>query len=92
MTVNRRSERGKRIELQQSVRLVTSEGHAHQVTLRDLSRDGFKIALDGVDLVAGEIVTISTTRSDARAQVQWVSETEAGGTFVDEPDVTDFEP
>lgn len=91
MTVNRRSERGKRIELQQSVRLVTSEGHAYEVTLKDLSRDGFKIALDGADLVAGEIVTISTARSNARAQVQWVSETEAGGTFIDEPKVEGFE-
>ena len=55
MTVNRRSERGKRIQLRQSVRLVTSDGHAHDVTLKDLSRDGFKVGLDGADLVEGEL-------------------------------------
>lgn len=91
MTVNRRSERGKRIHLRQSVRLVTSDGHAHDVTLKDLSRDGFKIGLDGADLMEGEIVTISTSRSNARAQVQWVSETEAGGTFIDELNAEAFE-
>ena len=91
MAVNRRSERGKRIELRQRVRLVTSDGLAHEVTLKDLSRDGFKIALDGADLVAGEIVTISTGRSNARAQVQWVAEEEAGGTFIDQPEPTSFQ-
>ena len=91
MAVNRRSERERRIELRQGVRLVTSDGHAHEVTLKDLSRDGFKVGLDGADLVEGEIVTISTSRSHARAQVQWVSKTEAGGTFIDEPNVAGFE-
>jgi hypothetical protein len=70
---------------------VTSKGHAHDVTLKDLSRDGFKIALDGADLVTGEVVTISTGRSKARAQVQWVTEAEAGGTFIDEAEAAIFQ-
>ena len=36
-------------------------------------------------------MTLSTSRSNARAQVQWVSETEAGGTFIDELNVEAFD-
>lgn len=84
MAQERRGERARRIELEQTVTLVTADGVCLKVTLKDLSRDGFKIGHPHEDLVPGEIVTIRTSRSEARAQLQWVTETEAGGAFVDE--------
>jgi hypothetical protein len=82
---DRRSRRGARIELEQCVELITSDGDAFTVKLKDLSRDGFKIQHDGADLVVGEIVTIQTIRSQARGQLQWVNDTDAGGAFIDFP-------
>jgi hypothetical protein len=81
---DRRGERARRIELEQTVTLVTADGVCLSVRLRDLSRNGFKIEHPHEDLVVGEIVTIRTSRSEARAQLQWVTETEAGGAFIDE--------
>lgn len=63
--------------------LITADGVVLAVRLRDLSRDGFKIEHQGEDLVVGEIVTIRTPRSEARAQLQWVTANEAGGAFID---------
>lgn len=80
----RRGERARRIELEQTVTLITADGVQMTVKLKDLSRDGFKIEHPREDLVVGEIVTIKTSRSEARAQLQWVTETEAGGAFIDE--------
>ena len=85
MAGDRRSRRDTRIELEQTVQLVTSEGHELPVRLKDVSRDGFKIQHGGADLLVGEIVTIRTSRSDARAQLQWVTHQDAGGTFIDVP-------
>ncbi len=84
MKRERRGERARRIELEQVVALVTSDGDGLTVRLKDLSRNGFKIEHSGEDLVVGEIVTIRTSRSEARAQLQWVTELEAGGVFIDE--------
>jgi hypothetical protein len=81
---DRRSERAQRIELEQGVTLITSDGVPLRVILKDLSRDGFKIGHSGEDLVEGEIVTIKTARSESRAQLLWVTESEAGGSFVDD--------
>ena len=84
MDKNKRSDRAQRIELDQDVTLITSDGIPLRVTLKDLSRDGFKIGHGAEDLVVGEIVSIRTSRSEARAQLLWVTETEAGGSFIDE--------
>jgi hypothetical protein len=81
---DRRGERPRRIELEQSVTLVSADGVCLSVRLKDLSRNGFKIEHSREDLVVGEIVTIRTSRSEARAQLQWVTETEAGGAFIDD--------
>jgi hypothetical protein len=53
--------------------------------LRDLSRDGFKIEHGGEDLVVGETVVLRAGRSEARAQINWTTESEAGGMFLDDP-------
>jgi hypothetical protein len=81
---DRRSERVQRIDLSQDVTLITSDGVSFSATLKDLSRDGFKLGHSGEDLVVGEIVMIRTGRSEARAQLMWVTASEAGGTFIDE--------
>lgn len=83
--MERYSKRGARIAVEQDVELVTSDGHSLPVKLRDISLDGFKIQHDGADLMVGEIVTIRSPRSDARGQLQWVNDLEAGGAFLDAP-------
>ena len=84
MDKNRHSKRAQRIELDQEVTLITSDGVPLRATLKDLSRDGFKIGHGGEDLVVGEIVTIKTARSESRAQLLWVTEAEAGGSFIED--------
>ena len=81
--MDQQSKRGARITVEQQVELITSDGHLLPVTLRDISKDGFKIEHRGADLLVGEIVIIRTGRSDSRAQLQWVTEKEAGAAFLD---------
>ena len=89
MPDERRTERGRRIQICQPMTLITSDGLALCVTLQDLSRDGFKIEHDGEDLVMGEVVVVRAGRSEARAQISWATKNEAGGKFVDDPDMGD---
>jgi hypothetical protein len=35
--------------------------------------------------LVGEIVTIRTARSEAKAQIKWRTSDQAGGMFIDEP-------
>jgi hypothetical protein len=77
--------RNRRIDVNQEVFLVTDDGDAFLVTVKDLSRDGFKIGHQGLDLLVGEIVTIRTARSEAKAQIKWRTSDQAGGMFIDEP-------
>ena len=81
MPDERRKEPGRRIDLHQVITLITSDGIALRVVLKDLSRDGFKIGHDGEDLVVGEVVIVKAGRSEARAQISWTTEKEAGGMF-----------
>lgn len=83
MATDRRNERSQRIELDQEVVLLTSDGDRLHVKIKDISRDGFKIEHSGEDLIVGEIVTIRTGRSEARGQIQWATKSEAGGAFID---------
>ena len=86
MPDERRREPGRRIELHQTITLITSDGVAFTVVLKDLSRDGFKIEHNGEDLVVGEVVMVRAGRSEARAQISWATGKEAGGRFVDDPE------
>ena len=83
MSDDRRREQGPRIELTQAITLINCDGVEIRVLLKDLSRDGFRIAHRGEDLSAGEMVILKTGRTDARAQLSWVTKDEAGGMFVD---------
>ena len=83
MDMDRRSRRGTRIRTEQAVQLVTSDGHVLAARLKDVSSDGFRVRHGGADLVVGEIVTIRSARSEGRAQLQWVTSSDAGGAFID---------
>jgi hypothetical protein len=87
MPDERRREPSRRIQLRQRITLITSDGLALCVTLQDLSRDGFKIEHDGEDLIVGEVVVVRAGRSEARAQISWATEREAGGKFLDDADM-----
>ena len=69
--------------MEAAVRLVTCDEEV-PVTFKDVSRRGFKLHHANADLIAGEVVTIATHRWTARAQLHWVTATEAGGTFLDD--------
>lgn len=81
--MTRRRRRGTRIRTEQDVELVTSDGHVLGARLKDVSSDGFKVRHGGADLIVGEIVTIRSARSEGRAQLQWVTTSDAGGTFIE---------
>lgn len=83
----RRPDRERRIKLEAAARLLTCDEEV-AVTFKDVSRRGFKLHHANADLNPGEVVTISTRRSTARAQLHWVTATEAGGTFLDDVEVT----
>ena len=85
-----RGEPGRRIELQQRATLTNSDGYVTEIVIKDLSRGGFRIEHDGEDLEVGEIVTITSTRGAlAACQIKWTTDAEAGGVFVDLPEVLD---
>ena len=82
MSEGRRDERARRIELQQTITLITSDGHSLSVVLKDLSQDGFKIEHRGEYLSPWEIVTLVSNRGNqSRAQIRWITTDEAGGIF-----------
>ncbi len=86
MRRSKQPERERRIALQAEAQLVTADGARLPVTFKDLSRRGFKVEHLAADLIEGEVVTLATQRSEARAQLHWVTSKEAGGTFIDDVD------
>ena len=90
MRGERRDEPGRRIELEQRATLTNSDGYVFEIVIRDLSRAGFRIEHGGEDLEVDETVTITSTRGAlAAGQIKWTTDTEAGGVFVDLPEVRD---
>jgi PilZ domain len=83
MTMDRRSERAPRIAVAQDAVLITSSGQEVPIRLSDLSREGFKIEHPEAELTVGEIITIPSRRSEAKAKIRWVQSHEAGGIFID---------
>jgi hypothetical protein len=85
---DRRDESKKRIELHQTAALITTDGHAVEVILKDVSVQGFRIEHAGEDLECGEIVSLRSGRwAGVRAQIKWATKREAGGIFLDNPDL-----
>jgi hypothetical protein len=68
------------------LRWITTDGHAVEVILKDVSLDGFGIEHAGEDFEPGEIVILRSGRwADVRGQIKWATDREAGGVFLDEP-------
>jgi hypothetical protein len=85
---DRRDESKKRIELHQTAALITTDGHAVGVTLKDVSLDGFRIEHAGEDFQPGEILSLRSGRwAGVRAQIKWATDREAGGIFLDDPEL-----
>jgi PilZ domain-containing protein len=85
---DRRDDSKKRIEVHQTAALITADGHAVEVTLKDVSLDGFRIEHAGEDFEPGEIVSLRSGRwAGVRAQIKWATDREAGGIFLDHPDL-----
>lgn len=81
-----RSGGGNRIEVRQNATLINSDGLAVPVSLKNFSRGGFSIEHAGEDLIVGELVTIQSERgTQAKGEIKWIGEKEAGGVFIDLP-------
>ena len=78
--------RSKRIDVHYDAVLVTSDDHEVAVTVKDLSREGFRIELKDQVLV-GERVRLRVGRNgDVPAEIKWALGCEAGGVFLDRED------
>ena len=78
-----RSQRAPRIDVKLPAILTTSQGHAFNVQVRDLSADGFRLVLED-ELIVGEQVMLQVGREPAyRAEIKWALGGEAGGRFLD---------
>lgn len=83
-------QRPKPIKMRQEATLINSDGRAFWVYVKDLSRAGFTLEHRGDDLRLGEIVIIrSHLGTEARAQIKWTTEEEAGGVFIELPAARD---
>ena len=79
-----KAERPTRIDVELPAVLTASDGHSFNVTVRDLSADGFRLELDE-ELVVGEQVLLQVGREPAcRAEIKWALGREAGGYFLAE--------
>lgn len=82
----RPGESGHRIELRLEATVINSDGRAFWVYVKNLSRGGFTLEHRSEDLRLGEIVTIRSHRgTEARCQIEWTTEVEAGGVFIELP-------
>ena len=86
MELERRGEGGPRIEIRQHATLINSDGRAFPIYVKDLSRAGFSFEHGAEDLRLGEVVTIRSHRGvEARGEIRWTTEAEAGGVFIELP-------
>ena len=72
--------------MRQEATLINSDGRAFPIYVKDLSRAGFSLEHRGDDLRLGEIVIIRSHRgTEARAEIKWTTEAEAGAVFIELP-------
>ncbi|MBA3526305.1 MAG: PilZ domain-containing protein [Sphingomonas sp.] len=82
--------RQRRIEMRQEATLINSDGRDFLVYVKDLSRAGFTLEHRAQDLRLGEIVIIRSHHgTEARCQIKWTTEFEAGGVFIELPIMPD---
>ena len=66
--------------------MINSDGRAFPVYVKNLSREGFTLEHRADDLRLGEIVIIrSHLGTQARCEIKWTTEAEAGGVFIELP-------
>ena len=86
MEDERRGEGGGRVEMRQAATLINSDGRSFPIFVKDLSRAGFSFEHRFQDLRLGEIVIIKSHRGNqARGEIKWTTEFEAGGIFLELP-------
>lgn len=75
--------RSTRIDVNFDAVLVTSDDHEIAVTVKDLSREGFRIELTD-EVLVGERVRLRVRRNEEiPAEIKWALGSEAGGVFLD---------
>ena len=78
------SRRPKRIDVKLPALLTTADGHAFEVTVCDLSAEGFRLELDD-ELRVGEQVSLQVGRGPpSRAEIKWALGREAGARFLED--------
>lgn len=74
--------RPNRVDLRRPAELIDSDGVARDVTVLDLSRNGFRFQCLDMPRI-GELVTLrAERRQEFSAQIRWVLGQEAGGRFL----------
>lgn len=87
MELERRGPGERRIEIRQHATVISEDGRAFSVYVKDLSRAGFRLEHRSQDLRLGEVVTIRSDRGvEARGEIVWTTEAEAGGVFIELPE------
>lgn len=75
--------RAPRININHRATLVDADGASFDVTVTDISRDGFRIRTDRTLPIGARVTLRGTRRSEVQAQIRWSLGTEAGGVFLD---------
>ena len=79
--------RAQRITVDQTAVLVRANGATVPVTIKDVSKGGFRLALSDVPAI-GEHVFLRVERyGDFPAQIRWALAGEAGGVFLEPVDL-----
>ena len=88
MNASDRRPRSTRIDVNYDAVLVTSDNHEIAVTVKDLSRDGFRIELRDEVLVGEHVRLRVGPNEEIAAEIKWALGSEAGGVFLDgKPDL-----
>lgn len=77
-------ERARRVEITLRADLTTSDNHTFQVSVRDISAEGFRIDLPfGEDLLLGEMIELTIRgKEHYKGEVRWTAGREVGLRFI----------
>ena len=79
-----------RVDLRRPAVLINSDGIAADVTVLDVSSDGFRLEVSEPPLV-GELVRLRVDRgAEYSGQIRWALGNEAGGVFLESVDDTEW--
>jgi hypothetical protein len=74
-----------RVEVDFPATLVASDGCEAEVTVLDLSTDGFRIRFVETVLPGEQVSLRAGKHGDLAAEIRWVRGSEAGGVFLERP-------